>query len=173
MSLESIANYLEDHQLTNELFGRTNREDRLILTGASRTAKALITTSLAKHKAKTLLVIVPTLEDATRWYPLVKDCGWNKTCLYPTSEVSPYESIKVSSEIVWGQLQVLGELVEIASLRGREVNKKIKLGICGEHGGDPRSIDFCSRTGLNYVSCSPYRVPIARLAAAQAYLKKK
>ena len=51
-------------------------------------------------------------------------------------------------------------------------NKNIKLGICGEHGGDPKSIYFCSKVGLNYVSCSPYRVPIARLAAAQAEIKK-
>ena len=66
----------------------------------------------------------------------------------------------------------VGELVEIASSRGRKANTNIKLGICGEHGGDPKSIEFCSRAGLNYVSCSPYRVPIARLAAAQAELKK-
>ena len=66
----------------------------------------------------------------------------------------------------------VGDLIEIATLKGRKQNKKIKLGICGEHGGDPKSINFCSRTGLNYVSCSPYRVPIARLAAAQAQLKK-
>ena len=66
----------------------------------------------------------------------------------------------------------VGELVKIASQRGKKHNKKLKLGICGEHGGDPRSIDFCSKVGLNYVSCSPYRVPIARLAAAQAELRK-
>tara|TARA_B110000881_G_scaffold211444_1_gene219922 strand:- start:90 stop:1019 length:930 start_codon:yes stop_codon:yes gene_type:complete len=66
----------------------------------------------------------------------------------------------------------VGELVKIASERGRKINKKLKLGICGEHGGDPKSIDFCSRTGLNYVSCSPFRVPVARLAAAQAELRK-
>ena len=66
----------------------------------------------------------------------------------------------------------VGELVEIASTRGRKTNKNIKLGICGEHGGDPKSIEFCSRTGLNYVSCSPFRVPVARLAAAQAELSK-
>ena len=66
----------------------------------------------------------------------------------------------------------VGDLIEIATLKGRKQNKKIKLGICGEHGGDPKSINFCSRTGLNYVSCSPYRVPVARLAAAQAQLKK-
>ena len=66
----------------------------------------------------------------------------------------------------------VGELVKIASQRGKKQNKKLKLGICGEHGGDPRSIEFCSKAGLNYVSCSPYRVPIARLAAAQAELLK-
>ena len=66
----------------------------------------------------------------------------------------------------------VGDLIEIASTKGRKQNKKIKLGICGEHGGDPKSIHFCSKTCLNYVSCSPYRVPVARLAAAQAELKK-
>jgi len=66
----------------------------------------------------------------------------------------------------------VGELVKIASQRGRKQNKKLKLGICGEHGGDPKSIEFFSKVGLNYVSCSPYRVPIARLAAAQAELRK-
>ena len=66
----------------------------------------------------------------------------------------------------------VGELVKIASQRGKKQNKKLKLGICGEHGGDPRSIEFCSKNGLNYVSCSPFRVPIARLAAAQAELRR-
>ncbi len=65
------------------------------------------------------------------------------------------------------------DLVQIAVSNGKKQNKKIKLGICGEHGGDPKSIRFCSKVGLNYVSCSPYRVPIARLAAAQAELLKK
>ena len=67
----------------------------------------------------------------------------------------------------------VADLVEIAVERGKIQNKKLKLGICGEHGGDPKSIEFCSKAGLNYVSCSPYRVPIARLAAAQAELRKK
>ncbi len=62
----------------------------------------------------------------------------------------------------------VGELVRIAATKGRSVRKDIKLGICGEHGGDPKTIAFCHSVGLNYVSCSPYRVPIARLAAAQA-----
>jgi pyruvate,orthophosphate dikinase len=57
--------------------------------------------------------------------------------------------------------------------KGRSARQNLKVGICGEHGGDPASVEFCYKTGLNYVSCSPYRVPIARLAAAQAKLKEK
>ena len=56
--------------------------------------------------------------------------------------------------------------------RGRETKPEIKLGICGEHGGEPSSVEFCDRIGLDYVSCSPYRVPLARLAAAQAVLRE-
>ena len=56
---------------------------------------------------------------------------------------------------------------------GKKTRPDIKLGICGEHGGDPSSVEFCHNVGLNYVSCSPFRVPIARLAAAQAALKEK
>ncbi|MBL1212341.1 MAG: pyruvate, phosphate dikinase [Ignavibacteriae bacterium] len=73
----------------------------------------------------------------------------------------PFESIDRSG---------VGELVEIGTNRGRSVNPKLKVGICGEHGGDPSSVEFCHEAGLNYVSCSPYRVPIARLAAARAAL---
>jgi pyruvate, orthophosphate dikinase len=64
----------------------------------------------------------------------------------------------------------VGQLVKIAIERGRKTRPDIKIGICGEHGGDPASIHFCHSVGMNYVSCSPYRVPIARLAAAQAIL---
>jgi pyruvate,orthophosphate dikinase len=67
----------------------------------------------------------------------------------------------------------VGELVKIAVERGRATRRDLKMGICGEHGGDPASVNFCHRIGLNYVSCSPYRVPIARLAAAQAALGKE
>ena len=66
----------------------------------------------------------------------------------------------------------VGELVEIGIARGRKVRKNLKVGICGEHGGDPASVAFCARAKLDYVSCSPFRVPIARLAAAQAVLGK-
>ena len=65
----------------------------------------------------------------------------------------------------------VGKLLEIAVKLGRQTRNDLKIGICGEHGGDPRSIEFCHKLGLNYVSCSPYRVPIARIAAAQAAIK--
>jgi len=78
-------------------------------------------------------------------------------------EVDPFVSIDQDG---------VGELITIASERGRKENKRLKLGICGEHGGDPKSIEFCSKIGLHYVSCSPFRVPVARLAAAQAELRK-
>ncbi len=67
----------------------------------------------------------------------------------------------------------VGQLIEMAVKKGRKTRKKIKLGICGEHGGEPSSIEFCHRAGLNYVSCSPYRVPIARLSTAQAAIMNK
>jgi pyruvate,orthophosphate dikinase len=67
----------------------------------------------------------------------------------------------------------VGRLMKIGTAEGRETRPKLKVGICGEHGGDPSSIEVCAEAGLDYVSCSPYRVPIARLAAAQASLKKQ
>jgi len=67
----------------------------------------------------------------------------------------------------------VGQLVDMATKKGRSVNPKLKVGICGEHGGEPSSVEFCHMVGMNYVSCSPFRVPIARLAAAQAAINNK
>jgi pyruvate,orthophosphate dikinase len=78
-------------------------------------------------------------------------------------EADPFVTIDVDG---------VGELVKVAVERGRKTNPKLKLGICGEHGGDPASVAFFDRAGLDYVSCSPFRVPIARLAAAQAALAR-
>ena len=79
-------------------------------------------------------------------------------------ERDPFVSIDVEG---------VGALIEIAREKGRATNPNIKLGICGEHGGDPASIEFCEQVGLDYVSCSPYRVPIARLAASQAAIRQE
>jgi pyruvate,orthophosphate dikinase len=65
----------------------------------------------------------------------------------------------------------VGQLVRMGTEKGRSTNPDLKVGICGEHGGEPSSIEFCHSVGMNYVSCSPFRVPIARLAAAQANIK--
>jgi pyruvate,orthophosphate dikinase len=67
----------------------------------------------------------------------------------------------------------IGQLVEMGTRKGRETKPDLKVGICGEHGGEPSSVEFCYKVGMDYVSCSPYRVPIARLAAAQAVLKEE
>ena len=74
-------------------------------------------------------------------------------------EYSPFETLDNKG---------IGKMVKMAATLGRETKPGLKLGICGEHGGDPKSIAFCQTVGLDYVSCSPFRVPIARLAAAQA-----
>ena len=79
-------------------------------------------------------------------------------------KVNPFESIDQSG---------VGRLVEIATKEGRKARPDLKVGICGEHGGDPPSVEFCHRTGLDYVSCSPFRVPVARLAAAHGSLKEE
>jgi pyruvate,orthophosphate dikinase len=76
-------------------------------------------------------------------------------------EKDPFQAIDVTG---------VGRLVDIACKEGRKTKPKLKLGICGEHGGEPSSIAFCEEVGLDYVSCSPFRVPVARLAAAQAVL---
>jgi pyruvate, orthophosphate dikinase len=78
-------------------------------------------------------------------------------------ERNPFETLDQSG---------VGDLMRIAVERGRAAKDGLKLGICGEHGGEPDSIAFCHELGLEYVSCSPYRVPLARLAAAQAALKE-
>ena len=66
----------------------------------------------------------------------------------------------------------VGQLIKTAIEKGRGVKQDLKIGICGEHGGEPNSVEFCFNAGMNYVSCSPFRVPIARLALAQAKIKK-
>ena len=79
-------------------------------------------------------------------------------------EQDPFEKLDQSG---------VGQLVEMAARQGRATRPNIHMGICGEHGGDPSSIAFCHKVGLDYVSCSPFRVPIARLAAAQAAIKEQ
>ena len=95
-------------------------------------------------------------DDAGKFLPVYVEKG--------LVEKDPFVSIDIEG---------VGNLMELSVKKSRKVNPKIKLGVCGEHGGDPASIEFCNKIGLDYVSCSPFRVPIARLAAAQAVLKSE
>jgi pyruvate,orthophosphate dikinase len=81
-----------------------------------------------------------------------------------------YENLKIFKADPFASIdqEGVGKLIQIAIQLGRRTRPDLEIGICGEHGGDPSSVEFCYRVGMNYVSCSPYRVPIARLAAAQA-----
>jgi pyruvate,orthophosphate dikinase len=93
-------------------------------------------------------------DDAGKFLPIYLD----KNIL----EVDPFQQLDQTG---------VGQLVEMGIKKGRSVRKDLKVGICGEHGGEPNSIKFCYKVGMNYVSCSPFRVPIARLAAAQASIE--
>ncbi len=86
---------------------------------------------------------------------------------YLKKQILPNDPFQVIDE------EGIGQLIQLGIKRGRATRKDLKVGICGEHGGEPQSVDFCHRVGMNYVSCSPFRVPIARLAAAQAVLRNK
>lgn len=89
--------------------------------------------------------------------------------------LSEYKENKIYSRSPFERLdqEGVGQLIKFAIERGKSSNPDLHVGICGEHGGDPESVEFCHRIGLDYVSCSPYRVPIARLAAAQAAAREK
>lgn len=99
--------------------------------------------------------------------------SWSPFCLTPTNPPPPAPQTGILAADPFESIDQrgVGELVRIAAERGRAARPGIELGICGEHGGDPASVEFFHRAGLDYVSCSPLRVPIARLAAAQAALR--
>ena len=103
-----------------------------------------------------------------------------QTCLGMSRDDSgsflpPYAELEICKKNPFATIDQagVGQLMKIAAEKGNKTRPGIKLGICGEHGGDPESVKFCHRIGLTYVSCSPYRVPVARLAAAQAALEEE
>ena len=111
MPLRSLVRQLQNGSLTAQLLERSQRSDRLLMRGAGRGSRALVSSALARHAGRPLLVVVPTLEEAGRWTALLELMGWQSTQLYPTSEGSPYEPFDPTSEIIWGQLQVLSDLL--------------------------------------------------------------
>ncbi|AAQ00045.1 MULTISPECIES: transcription-repair coupling factor [Prochlorococcus] len=111
MALKSLITNVVESALTEEIVKRVVKKGKLSINGGSTSAKAITISSLALKSNKPVLVIVPTLEEASRWNSIMQILGWNKVLLYPSSEVSPYESIEISKEIEWAQLSVLSELL--------------------------------------------------------------
>ena len=111
MPLRSLVTKLQETALTGELDERSSRPERLLMRGAGRCSRALVASALSQRRGASLLVVVPTLEEAGRWTALLELMGWSQASLYPTSEGSPYEPFDPTSEITWGQLQVLSDLL--------------------------------------------------------------
>ena len=111
--------------------------------------------------------------DARLRYESVSQDGLNDADALTLRTRLGYETRAFHGFKLLAEVEGVGQLIELAAERGRKTRPDVKLGICGEHGGDAPSIHFCEKTGLDYVSASPYRVPIARLAAAQAALQAR
>ena len=160
--LELMKNVVDG--MAKQVFAEKGREiEYLVGTMIELPRAALMAGEIAEHgeffsfgtNDLTQTTLGVSRDDASRFLTQYVDKG-----IFPRD---PFVSLDIEG---------VGQLIEIAVQRGRATRNGIKLGICGEHGGDPASITFCEKTGLDYVSASPYRVPIARLAAAQAALGK-
>jgi pyruvate,orthophosphate dikinase len=152
-------------RVAEEVFAKENlRVDFKVGTMIEVPRAALVAADIAKEAEffsfgtndLTQLTLGFSRDDVASFLPKYISAG-----IYPED---PFRSLDITG---------VGQLVRLAAEQGRATRPDLKLGICGEHGGDPRSIAFCAELGLAYVSCSPYRVPIARLAAAQAALRKR
>ena len=151
-------------QTAEEIFKKRNdRVDYLVGTMIETPRATLVADAIAEYadffsfgtNDLTQMTFGYSRDDASKFLPVYLEKGILKA--------DPFEIL---------DQQGVGQLVELGTRRGRSVNPKLKVGICGEHGGEPSSVGFCHTIGMNYVSCSPYRVPIARVAAAQAALKE-
>jgi pyruvate, orthophosphate dikinase len=127
--------------------------------------RAALTADEIAHRAEFFSYGTNDLTQTT--FGLSRDDAGKFLPLYVQNEILPSDPFEALDQTG------VGQLVEMGTRKGRSVRKDLKVGICGEHGGDPSSVEFCHRTGLDYVSCSPFRVPIARLAAARAVINEK
>ncbi|WP_320674632.1 transcription-repair coupling factor [Prochlorococcus sp. MIT 1341] len=113
MGITSLVNHLTKVGLTSELIQRIDREDRLIIRGGSRAVRAVTVSAIAEKIVCPVFIVLPTMEDATRWSALMNTMNIQTSMLYPTSEGSPYDDFDTINEIVWGQMQVLGNLISL------------------------------------------------------------
>jgi len=154
----------EIHAVAKQVFGEQNTEVKYLVGTMIEVPRAAVTSGEIAEVADffsygtndlTQMGLGMSRDDSGQYLPM-----YQKLDIY---ERNPFETLDING---------VGRLVQISAQEGREKKKKLKLGVCGEHGGDPNSVEFCHKVGLDYVSCSPFRVPIARLAAARATLMK-
>jgi transcription-repair coupling factor (superfamily II helicase) len=119
MAFSSIVRALGRSPLTTELLSKLNRQQELLLSGIPRLPKGLVASALAQTEGKNLFVVCATLEEAGRWTTQLEAMGWQTVHFYPTSEASPYEPFDPETEMTWGQMQVLADLVQF----GRSTDK--------------------------------------------------
>lgn len=112
MTFSSIVRALGRSPLTSELITKLNRQEDLYLSGIPRLPKGLVTSALARTEGQNLCVVCATLEEAGRWTAQLEAMGWRNVLFYPTSEASPYEPFDPETEMTWGQMQVLADLVK-------------------------------------------------------------
>ena len=125
-------------------------------------------------RAKTVEEIKGIIQGLHEFNPMMGHRGLRLAVTYPEIAKMQTKAVIRAAINVQKKDQVgVGKLMEMAIKLGKPVNPNLHVGICGEHGGDPSSVEFCHKIGLDYVSCSPFRVPIARLAAAQAAIANK
>jgi len=151
-------------KVANEVFKEKGKKIKYLVGTMIELPRAALTANEIAEVAEFFSFGTNDLTQTT--FGLSRDDAGKFLPMYIDREIlprDPFESLDQSG---------VGQLVEMGTNKGRSVNPKLKVGICGEHGGEPESVEFCHRTGLNYVSCSPFRVPIARLAAARAALRK-
>jgi pyruvate,orthophosphate dikinase len=164
----TVAEYLNQHEIIDRVGKEVEAQYKvkipyLIGTMIEIPRAALIADRIAEY-AQFFSFGTNDLTQTT--FGFSRDDTGNFLPIYITKKILPDDPFQTIDQ------EGVGQLIQLGVQRGRKTRKDLKIGICGEHGGDPASVEFCHRTGLNYVSCSPYRVPIARLAAAQAALRK-
>ncbi|MBR8840060.1 MAG: transcription-repair coupling factor [Stigonema ocellatum SAG 48.90 = DSM 106950] len=151
MAFSSIVRALGRAPLTTELLSKLSRQQELRLDGIPRLPKGLVTSALAKTEGQNLFVVCATLEEAGRWTAQLEEMGWQTIHFYPTSEASPYEHFDPETEMVWGQMQVLADLVQV------------------EKAGEPRG-EYSSPTSLASPALSSTVAIVATVAALQPHL---
>jgi transcription-repair coupling factor (superfamily II helicase) len=171
MAFSSIIRALERSPLTGELLSKLNRASSLNLNGVPRLPKGLVASALAKRSQCNLLVVTSTLEEASRWATQLEAMGWETVHLYPTSEASPYEPFDPESEMTWGQMQVLADLVEQLKVRTLLAQRGVaQVERSEDHNPQPANLQPSTPQPANLQPATPRMAIVATQAALQPHL---